>query len=1064
MNDKEITAELFAHVREEFGSHGERAVGFLVTASMLLSVAEHSEPEEAPRIGEAVAHCLREGLKAIPHSHKTDAPLWRQVSREVVEAKQRYEAARNYPGADEDEALSDLLRRIESMDEFHRQERIHERKLLAVMLDRTGTQSLSDNLAGQYQRLVSQLSTGAHSSFSVDEGRKGWADCVKLLGRAFLPPELRFRELQMLAEKQQPSDADVGAVERLIVTPAHLRHFLAKIDGIVWLEKLTKTGLLDPPDDWGPWPVFGAVSRLSTRFSEALVDWLTVIYRRSVRSPSSAWLVGSAALDVGEKGIPLVVDIVLEHSEHHMVVLACRAATMGDASATELESIATFLFDRQSGYSDPRVQEIAARLVEGAGPLNVRRRIDLLCRQISLTPQDDIGLWLYRTRREGTIADSPEGSEQDRLEIIVGALVDIARIAQQERWITTEALGEMISGLPGMIGIRMRVWLLSNGSDVEVEALIEEIAEAIRSRRPYGDDVRLISTIVERASGSEYTGRWRLSLGQAPSVEEVGRAMAVDDAREEWMRAYYWLPLVPGIASGAWTDACSVIAAKYGALRADYLRSEEPEITADWVGSPFRREQIETMVPLEAARTIAEWRPGGDPWVSARELARTLQEVVQRNPQEWAADPVAVAMELKHPTYIQHYLRGVAAGVKDGGMSADKLTRLLALVRTHPWEPVPLGHNDFDYDRDWNQVDRATVDVIRALADSDVGFGSRDEEVWGFLVADTHDRSKPSGIASGARDPLELAINRPCTRAFEGVLACMAHEFRTRTAVRLQALELVEEVLRISGGDGLQFRAVLAPLIGFLHHIVPGWMERFRELMFGGEAPDGLGQRTLDQTLKWSQPNRWVLEEFGDGVRDAVRRGVDHSTDHFLFALFRGWSGYTPAVVERFLGTEPQMLAKAGHTIGRLLSREEVSSAHVDLGIQVWQRAIDTKRDPKGLKGFGWLAAVKSLDDTKWAELTAATLERTGGEIDLPEEVAERALGSRPSRIILQVMDKLVRAGDEGRRFMVERDARKLIERAADLAGCVEFKRLQTALLERGVMLEMPARNATTEC
>ena len=88
----------------------------------------------------------------------------------------------------------------------------------------------------------------------------------------------------------------------------------------------------------------------------------------------------------------------------------------------------------------------------------------------------------------------------------------------------------------------MRVWLLSNGSDVEVEALIEEIADAIGSRRPYGDDVRLISNIAERASEWEYTGRWRLSLGPAPSVEEVGRAMAVDDAREEWMRAYYWLP------------------------------------------------------------------------------------------------------------------------------------------------------------------------------------------------------------------------------------------------------------------------------------------------------------------------------------------------------------------------------------------------------------------------------------------------------------------------------------------------------------------------------------------
>ena len=135
-----------------------------------------------------------------------------------------------------------------------------------------------------------------------------------------------------------------------------------------------------------------------------------------------------------------------------------------------------------------------------------------------------------------------------------------------------------------------------------------------------------------------------------------------------------------------------------------------------------------------------------------------------------------------------------------------------------------------------------------------------------MIAADTHDRSRPPGIVSDVVDPLELAINRSCTRAFEGALAFMAHEYRAKKSVRIQAFELIQKALRISGSDGLQFRAVLAPRIGFLHHIAPGWVERFRELIFGVEAPDGLGQRTLDQTLKWSQPNRWLLEEISDRV------------------------------------------------------------------------------------------------------------------------------------------------------------------------------------------------------
>ena len=262
----------------------------------------------------------------------------------------------------------------------------------------------------------------------------------------------------------------------------------------------------------------------------------------------------------------------------------------------------------------------------------------------------------------------------------------------------------------------MRLWLLNNGADIRVGELIDEITHAIGRRLPNGDDVNLISKIIEGASESEYVEGWRLAMGSAPSVEEVGRALAADDEPEEWMRAYFWLPLLPRISTEEWRDACSVIAAKYGALKGDYLRREEPpEITVGPVGSPFDREELEAMVPMEAATTIGAWRPGGDLWVSARELARTLEEVVKDNPQGWVREPVAVAMKLTHPIYIQHYLRAVAVAIKNTPIPVDKTISLIALVREHhPWKPVALGHRDFDYDGDWSRVDRATIDVIRA--------------------------------------------------------------------------------------------------------------------------------------------------------------------------------------------------------------------------------------------------------------------------------------------------------------------------------------------------------------
>ena len=463
VQNSEIPPELLRHLRDEFGSHGERAVEFLMTASKLLSLAEQLQSGGAARIGGAIAYCLREGMTAILASHQSSDPSWGKVSREVVDAKRRYEAVRNYPGADEKHALTDLLRRLDGMERFHQQKRVHERRLLAVMLDRTGSRPLSDDLAGKYQELVSDLSKGVHSAHSVEQAREIWSDCVDLLKRVFLPPEVRLRKLQILAEKKQPSEADVSNVGTLIVTPAHLSHFLAKIEDTVWLQKLTRTGLLDPPDDGGPWPVFGAVSRLTSRDPDAVVDWLTAIYVRSAQSPRCAWPVGCAALDVGEAALPLVVRILREHSKQDMIDIARRAAAIGDASAAVFESIAEFLFEQEPNYANRGLREVAKRLVNGVQSENARRRIELLCRRISLTPQDDTPVWLHESWRYGSIAERLDGSAGEGLAILLRALVDIAREAQQRRWLTTEALCTLTAGIPGTVGLRMRLWLLNNG-------------------------------------------------------------------------------------------------------------------------------------------------------------------------------------------------------------------------------------------------------------------------------------------------------------------------------------------------------------------------------------------------------------------------------------------------------------------------------------------------------------------------------------------------------------------------------------------------------------------------
>ena len=739
-----------------------------------------------------------------------------------------------------------------------------------------------------------------------------------------------------------------------------------------------------------------------------------------------------------------------------MVDLAWKAALIANPSGRVFESFADVIFHQQSSSLGSTFAEVAERLVSGVEPGSVRRRVEILCHKIRSTPRDDVSRTLREIKLDGSTAHRRDRDYDDRFEVLLAALVEIARRAQRERWLDTPSLVALMDELPGLIGPRMRVWLLGNGVDVQLAVLIDEVASVIAQRKPTGDDLALIRRITQEADASQYVGRWRTALGPAPKVDEVGRAVAADERREEWMRAYFWSPLLPGVADGAWKDALAVLAAKYGTLSAEYLTRELPE-SGGWVGSPISREELGALAPLEAADEIAKWRPGKDLFVSARELARTLETVVADHPGEWTREPVAVAMKLRHPTYIQHYLRAVAAAAKNVAVPVDKLISLLVLVRTHPWSAVPLGRDDFDFDRDWSQVDQATIDVTKALADSDSGFDQRSAEVWEMLAADVDNRSQPTGIVAAARDPLELAINRPCTRALDAVLACMAHELRSRESVRLQAIRLLEQTLRLTGDDALQFRAIIAPAIGFLHYVVPGWVERFRGLLFGADAPDGLGQKTLDQALKWSQPNRWLLEQFADAVRDAVCRDVERALDHFLIALFQRWSGYNLSQVEAFVGSRPKLLAQAGNALGRLLSDENANQPHIAIAVEFWQVALEKKRAPEGLRGFGWLGQVTLLDDAQWAELTAATLERTDGRIDGAYKVTERVRESAPSRTTLRIMDKVVRGVDTHGWYMVERDAVALIGRSAHLADTDEYGRLRTALLERGVELDPAA-------
>ena len=210
-----------------------------------------------------------------------------------MDARRRYELVRGVPGEDEQGALGELLAKIDDLEIVHSQEGIHERRLIAIMINRTGALPVASGTTPirAYQDLLRELDVAVHGDATLDRARQLWNRCAAILRQLFLPPDLRHAELDSLAVTQPVTDEDVEKLLPLIAGPNHLRYFLSRISSPEWLEVLTESGILDPPAQNAPWPGFAAVDQLAPDHGPALADWLRRLYDRHADEVVRAWFV-----------------------------------------------------------------------------------------------------------------------------------------------------------------------------------------------------------------------------------------------------------------------------------------------------------------------------------------------------------------------------------------------------------------------------------------------------------------------------------------------------------------------------------------------------------------------------------------------------------------------------------------------------------------------------------------------------------------------------------------------------------------------------------------------------
>ena len=1040
MNLETLDDAVAARLVDEFGKDGRRAVEFLETAYALLCAGLRP----VPRWGQTVAYCLREAMTAIPEAaHSSDARRWKGVSRDLVDAGREYRRV-EHSGPERDRLLDVLLARIDDLERFHREEGLRRRRLNEVMVNLTGAAPISARVSpvDAYQELCVRLNNVVHGRDTEGDAEEMWSECLATLRLLFLPPDIRFPELERLARIHSPTAGDRSRVVGLVASPQHLRRFLDSVVSPAWLVLLSETGHLEPPDSQAGWPIDRAVERLAASHPEEVVSWLEDMYRRHGADAMRADHIARAAATTGGPAAGLVLTVVRAH-QHHRTILhwGIRSARQLPASDHRVEDFADVILNVGSWSQAVAPWELLQRLSEGATEENAERRIRLLCYKICSVPPDDFDLWSLQNDASGSIADSDDSRRYERVPALLTCLIET--VAKSLEWVPLGELMALVGLVPDRLSQRLRAWILTRAPDVNRRFLIEEVTHAISSRSPTGDDLALVDRAVRDCEPSSYTLPWNEALGEAPNITQVGNALREYDIPPEWSRSAEWALLLPPNVAGGWASPTELLS-PHRMIR-ERLERKSPMVTE--VASPLSTQELNATEPEQAAGRIAEWRPAPDDWPDRSwQLALTVEAVVKQHPARWLSAPIRIVRALREPLYIDRYLHAAAALAPERDLPVDAFLDTIQLIRCHPWPAAQLSeHNE------WRSAETAAIWLILALARSGCDFGGRSDEVWTILESEATNCPPRPDSSNIHPDPYQRAINRSCTQALEAALFLVDNEQGVPVEARPEAIRILDASLHLTGPDGADHRSVLATRIGFLRHVAADWFNANLALLLGADAPEGLGQVTVDQALKWGPPNPWLLENCRQQVRNAAQNHVEHALHHLMQAMLWELPGYTIDETISFVQRTARLMSDAGERLGRMLRHETAEPHQISIAVKFWQAALEATTTGEALQGFGWYSKIESIDAEVWEQMTLQTVTLTSGQTSWTHGVATRIASSPPTRTGLTILNELIRGrGDDWDRQHATEQATRVIASAQALQETVEYRNLRRALIERG--------------
>jgi hypothetical protein len=1045
----EVAGRILAELGEEAG---ERVITCLGTAEEFLDCG--AADERGLRFAESAIYNVREALDAVV----SGTPARGGGLDAAIKAWERYKLASAQPGADETAARSDLAAVLDDLARDGDRQGFMLRKLLAWFRAQTGVEPLPGDTdpARQFEDLRKRASKALHASSPLGQAEALFAETVAWFVRMFTPPSEQLERLAQLASSTFSTD-NLAEFQRLATSAHHVRLFLGRVEDAAWLVPLRRAGIIALPKRGELWPV-GALAGKDHQLADSIVVELLEDLLREVRKsvpkperPSAAFEIMRTASWLGPAGHPVILQVVKAYPADEWTQMIAISATkdVDDADPIHVDVARAVMGNLPRRGGDHRLRQVLQPVVGGITIDNFEQRFKVVAhgtKYLAARPE-------ARFVTPDIVTLTTDGWEDDEpLAIALRALVNLIPTAFTFG-MSTEAVRALVEQIPDEWGQRAVCHVLAFAPDVDRASRLAHLIIRLDSVTATGDDRLLLTSLLPLSEDETRILREALGEPAAPPSES-------DAFGDNWARAWRWSMLLPAAILDGWDESIAAVSQVHGPPDLTALDRPTPTSIARPGSSPFDTDDLARRDPLDAAGIIAAWRPDpSDIWgTCARELARTLESIVAEAPSAWVTDPVAVVGTLREPVYIDHYFRALKTTATTVADRAPAIIEAIRVVRSERWRPTELGRDDFEYEPTWTIVDTVSVELIDALADAEADLAADLDYCWAIatqaVVALPDDLGDEDRYIDPDRhdDPLNGAINSSYGRGLQAVLALGGWEHRNQGAARAELAEILSSTLAVGGAVGLQLRSALAASRPFVEAIVTDWIDENFDGLF---SHDRAGRITLDQSLKYSRPTKFLYERSVDRLVAAARRGAEHAVAWLLIGHLWQEPDYTyDRIVDAFAGNR-EVLAEVCREIARLGSN--VSDDQVD----VTDRAVafshrlltePPKRLPtSALVGLGQWSLGDRLDNSTWLDLTERAVELTGGDMYCAFEIANRCRDLQPSKQGLRILTAMLGHGEPWDQDHIDRIAveslRNAIEgKVADPA----VDELRERLIQRG--------------